>query len=402
MERKKVRMKKLSAIISFLAFSLLLANCSSFKRYDDAIRIKESKERKYSENPVTKTDRDGRTLRGTVVGLEVVKYPLKCPDDSTITEIIWENPFKDQTLWDGNHINILFLDSKSPEGSHNFEKIPLDDVELLRDLVKLPDNEYGNLNLVETFNKPLSPDNIRKVDINIIEVDTCRGNVAPCPCRPISLPEIPCLWCPICPDRVYSWYFLELRGGYSIFTDRKTETQYVGRDAFLTEIAAGFRLGSQNEWGIGLAFTYGIKTYNSFKQTDVSRPTLLLHGRYQTAKDILGLCMKPFIYGQIGIPVDELSLGMIKFDLSNECSDCRRYLKDLQASGQLPGVDFSWPISFGIGVGLDFHITSWLDLSFDIGLKSLAFGEELSIAGFDNVPSTRRITMLLFRFGLTF
>lgn len=402
MERKKVRIKKIFLAVSLLVFAIFLASCSSFKRYDDAIRIKEGKERKYSENPITKADRDGRTLRGTVVGLEVIKYPLKCPDDSVVKELIWEDPLKDQTLWDGSHINILFLDNKSPEGAANYEKIPLNDVELLRDLVKIPDNEFKNLNLVETFNKPLTPDNIRKVEINTIEIDTCKGKKTPCPCRPIAMPEIPCLFCPECPDRVYSWYFLELRGGYAIYTDKRSDLEYIGREAFIGEVAAGFRFGSMKEWGLGLAFTYGIKTYNSFLNTDVSRPTLLLHGRYQTPKDILGLCMKPFIYGQIGLPFDKLSLGMIKFDLSNECSDCRRYLKDLQASGQLPGVDFSWPITFGIGIGLDFHLASWFDLSFDVGVKSFAFGEEISIAGFDNVPSTRRLTMLLFRFGLTF
>jgi hypothetical protein len=248
-----------------------------------------------------------------------------------------------------------------------------------------------------------------------------------------------------CKGRTYDWYFAEIRGTYSSFTDRISPTQTVGSDAFGAEVAAGFRFGAKQEWGVGMAFTspmiinsvlYENATQNGY--IEVSRPVALLHVRYQfgggksgkiqrleaerrngissestagadPATDdselfgmqLFGTCVRPFVFGQIGVALDAATRNALNFNLNPDCNDCTRYVNNLQSNGQ---IDFNMglPITYGFGAGLEIPMSRSMDVAFDIGYRSLAIGEERIAFGFSNLPSVRRIDMLRFRLGVTF
>lgn len=374
-------------LFTFIAGLLtFLASCNSFRRYDDAIRIKETSSSKYYQLPGKNGLRDGGTLRGTAVGVIIESFPDSCPID-------------DSTKWMCSRY-LVFLDEKSPEEKELFEKIPLDDIELVSSLFTPVQNKYGNINLFENYNNPDRLKSLREVPVDSIQRDTC----CPCSCQPWGIDLGFDLDLSLkCPERTFRSFFLELRGAYAVYSDFSSQTTKIGRDAWPLEIAAGLRFGGMKEWGLGLAFSSGTKSYNSFKAVDLARPVILLHGRYQSPRNnLLGLCMLPFIYGQFGIALDKLSFSLFDFNFNTKCVNCKKVIEDLSAKNLIPGLDLSLPLSFGIGAGLDFPIASFMDLSFDAGFRSLAFGESMVAAGFDNVPSMRRINMLIFRFGLTF
>ena len=367
----------------FLPLLLLLASaCSTIKRYDDAVRIKENDSQKYLITPGTKEIRDGRTLHGTVVNVLITMQPDSCPP--TIAKKMISDT------------SIVFLDKDSPDQLDYLQTIPLSDIELVRTLYKMPVNKYDNINVFENFNNPDYLRSLREVPVETKDINPCD----PCNCRQFNLAfdlNVHCI------KRNYSWLFVELRGGYAVYTDYSSMTTLVGRDAWLGEIAAGVRFGGMKEWGLGIAVNSGIKAYNAFKGQDYLRPTVLLHARYQSPSDkFLGLCMKPFIYGQFGMPVDKLSISLFKFNFTTGCANCRKYIEGLSQMGLLPGVDISLPLSYGLGFGFDIPMASFLDLSIDAGFRSLAFGESAAVAGFENVPSMRRINMFLLRMGVTY
>lgn len=367
-------------ILVNLLILIALSSCSDKVRYDDAIRIKNDKISKYNKIPNEDTERDGKTLRGSIAKLVFEGVPHTC--DSNAPKV-----FKGY---------VLFLDNSKEDKESNYEIIPIDDIELVADIYNAPKNKYSNLNLFENFNNPAGMREVREIPVDTVVTDTC----CPCRCRNWSLSGMFAMDVDVnCPDRKYSWYFLELKPGYAMFSDYKSATQKEGKSQWVGEIAAGIRFGSQKQWGFGLMASTGVNTYNSFTGISINRPVVMFHGRWQS-QDIK--CFKPVIYADFGMPIDKMSIALPKFDISSGCEDCKKYLKDLKASGNLPEVDFSWPLTFGFGVGVDLPINSWLDLSADLGWRSLAFGEEVAAAGFQNVPSQRRIDVFLFRFGVTF
>jgi hypothetical protein len=381
MRMKAKKMKYLYLLLLPLLL-LLISGCSTIKRYDDAVRIKEGDASKYLITPGTKEIRDGRTLHGTVVNVLITMQPDTCP--ATLAKKMISDT------------SVVFLDKDSPNQPDFLQTIPLSDIELIRTLYKMPVNQYDNINVFENFNNPDYLRSLRDVPVETNDVDPCD----PCNCRQFSLDfdfNIHCI------KRNYSWLFVELRGGYSVYTDYSSMTALIGRDAWQGEVAAGVRFGGMKEWGLGIAVNSGIKAYNAFKGQDYLRPTVLLHARYQSPNDkFLGLCMKPFVYVQFGMPVDALSITLFKFNFSTGCENCKKYIEGLSSLGLLPGIDFSLPLSYGIGFGFDLPVTPFLDLSFDAGLRSFAFGESAAVAGFENVPSMRRINMFIMRFGVTY
>jgi hypothetical protein len=378
-------MKKLPLLFyGFLCLAGLLSSCSTVKRYDDAVRIKADRESRYDRVPNSMTMRDGRTLRGTVVEVQIARNP--------------QNPQQIDTT-------IVFLNAGVESESENYERIPLGDVELVGTLFDTPKNEFGNANVFESYNNTEKIPFLRTVPVkNYVTED--------CGCEPLSFnASIPS---PTfrCPDRNYDWYFLEARGIYSAYNDRRSGFTEVGREALQGELAAGIRFGAFNEWGVGLAYTSGLYAYNSFESingntiTEANRSTVLLHTRYQMAQsvtDFLGICLKPFAYGQFGATIDRASVNLFKMNFSAEdCNDCNQLINDLEVDGQLGNYDFSLPLTFGLGLGIDVPVSSWLDASFDIGWRSMGFGDESTVVGIDNVPSLRRMNVWRFRMGLTY
>lgn len=376
MKKKKINLSKLFSFLFFILFiTLLSSNCSRFQRMDDAVRIKQDSAFKYIKNPFTNDIRNGSTLRGTVLKVLVANMPDSCP-------VTPSTKFVTKT-------SVVFLDSLTTD-EDNLEYIPIEDVFLVGQNTNLPVNEYNNINLFENFNDPAKMRRIREVPVDSTKLGVC----SPCLCQKFELSaRLP--WFDFsCPERNYLWLFLEARLAYAIYTDVRSSIATQGRGEYFGEIATGLRFGGLKEWGLGLAFSYPIKTFNSFNNTDVSHPVVLLHGRYQSPKDkFLGFCMKPFIYGQLGAAISDITIDIYKLNYNEECRN--------QISAYLPLIDLSLPITYGFGVGLDIPVASMMDISVDIGYRSFAFGEETSIASVI-LPTGRRVNMLVFRAGITF
>ena len=371
--------------ISLIIFglSLLLSSCSSFNRYDDAVRIKSDSAYKYIQNPVTKELRQGSTLRGTVLKVNVVSVPNSCPVTDT-------TGFTSDTT-------ILFLDKDLDPKPENYEKVPIEDIVLISDVVDLEPNEYNNINLFENFNDPQRLRNVREVPVNSIIIDTC----CVCSCIPwdydlnfnINLN---------CPKRDFFWWFIAPRAGYAVYMDLSNLSTEVARTSYMFELTSGVRFGGKKEWAVGLTYSTGIKAFDSFKAEDVLRPVVLLYGRYQSpSESFLGQCIRPYIFGEFGMTIDELSIALPRFQLSESCRNCRKFIEGLKADGLLPEVDLGLPISFSIGAGIDIPFSKYFDLSFDIAFRSLGVGESVEAVGFENIPSLRRINMMIVRMGFT-
>ncbi len=375
--------------LCLLGLGLIAGGCSSassLKRANDALRIKPDREAEYRRVPVAGTPRDGRTLRGTVLEIQILPRPgAQGVIDTTV----------------------VFLDASLENKRENYERIPLGDVEQIAALLMLPpDAQHNNINVVESFNTTEQIPQLRRVPVHDYTPyvgDDGKPNPN-CDCQPFDFsfpfPELEC------PQRDYSWYFAELRGVYSAFNDRPTRLTEQGREAYLAEIAAGVRFGGANEWGIGAAFSSGISSYDSYNSGEVLRPLALLHLRYQTpgpVTNILGICMKPFAYAQAGATIDRATMNLFKFNLSTreECGECGEMIRDLEASGQLGEVDLNMPVTFGLGLGVDIPLLSFMDISADIGWRSIGLGENAELGGW-RVPSLRRINTFFLRAGVTF
>ena len=373
-------MNKILITISLIALSLLASCSSSIQRFDDAVRIKSDNFSKYSRVPSSDSSRVGATLEGTVVEVLIQSRPVSCEEDLGLVS---------DTM-------VVFLDKSLDDEKTNIERIPISDIDLIARLVAGPKNEYENINLFENYNETTRFLGIREVPVRKVTIDNCN----PCGCYDWDMGmELNC------PTRKYSWYFIEARYGLAIYQDFSHTGVEVQRSEILFEGAVGIRFGNKRQWGLGVSGSTGVPAFNSFKGKDYQRPFVALHGRWNSAENkFLGICMQPFVYTDFGIPIDGLSLALPKLDLSTDCKDCKTYLDDLEASGQLPGVDFTWPsvMGFGIGAEMPFLGTDFMSLGADIGFRSMRIGEEVVAAGFDNVPSTRRINMLLFRIGITF
>jgi hypothetical protein len=381
------------ALVALSACALLAAGCSSAQRFNDAVRIKPQKEAAYQRTPVTNEPRDGRTLRGTVIEVQIAPRP-------TSPEMI------DTTF--------LFLDAKLPDKEKSYERIPLDDVERVSALFSLPpDTLYNNVNVVESFNTTEQIPTLRRVPVRDYTPYLAKRSAGDssaaspkedCGCLPLDLsipfPDLECA------HRDYAWYFVELRGVYSTYNDQPTRTTEQGKDAYLAEVAAGFRFGAADEWGVGVLYSSGIGSYDSYTSALVRRPLVLLHARYQTpgpVTNFLGICMKPFVYGEFGATIDKATVNLMKLNLSSttECGECGEMINDLNASGELGNLDLSMPLSFGLGLGVDVPVASFMDVSTDIGWRSIGIGENAQLGGWV-VPSLRRLNTFFFRAGLTF
>lgn len=310
------------------------------------------------------------------------------------------------------------------EGEEEVLTIPVAHLQNVARRFRLDTSRYGGWDFVETY----------AVTQHIPTVHRIPVRFRPCDCLPLGL-RLPSLRLQ-CPQRRLGWYLLELRGVATAYSDAPTRTSRQGQLRYTGELTAGVRLGSHRQWAAGLTYSLGTPVYNSFRNELLRRPLTLLYLRYQlgneriqaqrtrlvidpragpmslpetalgtsTTTEAVAGCIRPFLYANLGMSLDRLTLRMARFWLSQKqgCSECVRFLRDLEASGRLPEVDFSLPISWGIGIGVEMTLTPWADLGIDLGWRSLAIGEETSLLGFQNVPSNRRLNMLMLRAGLTF
>ncbi len=357
---------------------LLLVSCGSFKRSDDAVRIKSQSAVKYNElfdkDSNFVTIRNGNTLRGTVVKIIEVSSPVDCTPGFEIYETKKYVVFLDS----------LMLDTKS------LELIPIEDVELIGpQLGNLPPNDYGNINWFENFNNPLDPMAIREVPVEKFRISCKDTSLIFCGCSPFTVPALKC------PDCKYSNYFVELRGATVAYRDRKltdidfTQQIFEGRSAYSFDVAAGYRA---EKWALGVVFSTGVPIYNSFFGEDLQRPFGLLHGRWHFDEF---MCVKPFLFGELGLAVDDITLDLFRVAICPECNEKIR-IEDRRK------FDISIPVSWGFGTGLDIPLPlCWFDLSFDFGYRSIAIGEYVATSGFSNVPAKRRVNMFFFRLGIT-
>jgi len=366
-------LKLIITLISVFALTLLLSSCSQFYHKNDAVRIMIDSAHKYSKNPYTATYRNGSTLRGTVIKVLKTTQPDSCPTNK-FTKLV-------------NKSYVVFVDSLS-KNEEKIELIPLEDVVLIGREEGIPRNEWDNINLFENYNNPAGIRELRAVPVDSAFVNECDRV---CECLPIdiTLPGIEF----DCPPRYYPWFFAELRAGYAVYND-ELNNESIGRQSFMGELAFGLRMGQHDEWGLGMAYNYGINLYNSYTGTDIKRSAVMLHGRWQSSESkFLGMCMKPFLYGQLGLSVDELSMDLTSFYFNDDCQS--------RMTAYLPLINLSLPISAGFGVGLDIPVTPILDISFDIGFRSVTYGETILVGGV-LAPTGRNVNMFIARAGITF
>jgi hypothetical protein len=135
-------------------------------------------------------------------------------------------------------------------------------------------------------------------------------------------------------QRDWQWYFAELRlWGYWAGNDESERQIGIDGIAFGPEIAAGFRLGA---FGIGLGGGY-------FRSRDINRWPFFLHARYQLSP----YCFSPFLYGQAGTVFDGQSGEYLGFD----------------------NLFSAAPKLFGLGIGIDYPLAPWIDISADVGYR---------------------------------
>ncbi|MGB9770438.1 MAG: hypothetical protein ACPLX7_00485 [Candidatus Kapaibacteriota bacterium] len=395
-------------LLLILFFSLLLFSCRTIQRTDDALRIKKDSAYKYTSYPFDlNVIRNGNTLRGMVLRLETVMIPDSCVSNR-------EPNYKVEN-------RVAFLDVNSPNLKF-IEYIPFEDVDFIGPKFNQPVNAF------EDFNFPLEPKRFR-----FVPWDTIKLGCLECGCQPFSLDlslSLPCIICPGCPARVCKWYFVELRGGYSTYRDKRSPSETVWKDGFFGDFAFGVRFGNRKQYGLGIMLSTGLPIYNSFTGEDLRRPLTLLHFRWdpfrncskprektlpirvrekdckcpdepeeESKKKKLDLpfekCLSPYIFLEGGLPIDKFSLDLFKLNLSK--SNCREKI-----SASAPYLDVkTLPLTFTIGAGVDFPISSYVDISVDAGWRSYAFGESQALLGFSNVPSYRRINIFFIRTGIT-
>lgn len=384
------QMTRWSGALALLLAVSILGGCGTAQRFNDAVRIKPEQAGNYGAVPNTTLMRDGRTLRGTVK--QVVIAPSKTEPGAIDTFYV-------------------FLDARAEDKPANYEMIPLHDIERVGSLMNLPpDTLTNNINVVESFSNTEMIPQLRRVPMAVYRAGPPKpqqngggGGGNPCNCEPLDLGfSLPSLECP---EREYDWFFVEGRGVYASFLDLRRDGTTAPRQTGSADVALGFRLGAGNEWGVGLLTSIGntVNNVGADSSTPEPRTSVMGYVRYQTpgpVTSILGICMKPFFYGSLGVAIDHASLSLLKFNLTTGCTDCQSVLD--AAIDANPSVDLDMPISYGFGLGAEFPVATWLDIGIDIGYRRLSIADEIVAGPVANLPSRRNIDMFLLRFGVTY
>lgn len=174
-------------------------------------------------------------------------------------------------------------------------------------------------------------------------------------------------------QREKEWYFIEARL-WGMLTGKDESQNQIGLNSFTPGLEAipGLRFGKH--FGAGLGFGY-------FSRNEINRFPFYLHGRYQLSLR----CLAPFVYAQLGTVFD------------NQSGDYIALNKIFH-----PG-----PKIAGFGIGVDYPIASWLDLSADIGYRYLQLPTKVPCDCGNNDPALTAIYYneshgMLVRVGVTF
>ena len=408
-------------IIILLFVALIFSSCSSPKIIrDDAVRIKKGLENKYNFHPQLPIIRNGSTLRGEILSIKVEVQPDSCPVTSS-TKFITKS-------------YLLFIDS-SAKNDGIIEKIPLDDLDLIGPKLMIQKNKYQNINFFETYNNPLVPLSIREVPVDTIFINCVQ---TPCPCEKIDL-QLPCLFCFECPKREPGDWFLSIKPGIAFYDDVDNSGMIIGREDYLLDMAFGLRWGTSKRWATGLILSTGVHTLNKIDSNLILRPSINFYGRYdlirnkrviRAAKDTIDIsqiyydtlhvksqeccedsiviiprfkpdyiiqhkppieieerpCINPFIYSIFGANFDEATIDLFKLKFSRECN--------WNENAKIP-------INYGFGLGVDIPLSKNIDLSTDIGFRSIAYGGKYVSSGY-LIPNNRRVNAIIFRLGIVY
>lgn len=420
--------------LALLALCALLAvGCASVDTkpdtspFEDAVRIKPEAAHRYVQLASNSANRDGRTLRGVVSHVLIMKDTAGIPVD---------------TVW-------AYRDKYDSTLSETRIAIPLRDIELLPTI--FPDiktGEYRGINLVESYHVTKNIPTIRE-----LPVERSDAPKKDCDCEPFSVSMA--LGIKLrCYDRDYTRFTMSGLGRASMYTDGNTMLQ-AGKVAYGGDVIAGYRFGEDMRWMLGMTFSSGLPTVNAGDITptlttlndlaETVRPLALLTGRYyfmplkqsEALKDkerpylyidasigeqkptpaeeelrrlrandswfkaVFG-CIKPYMYGEFGMALDALTTGAASLSLGGvQCSECTASLQNAKANGSLD-VNWGLPVSFGLGVGINIPIAPFLDLEIDLGYRNIAVGDGLNLLGFTNVPSVRRMDSFQIRFGVMY
>jgi len=373
-----------------------LVSCSSTKPvfdFDDAVRIKEPFWDSVKYEPNTNLKRNPAALRGQAVKI-ITEYNLdSCHTDNPI-------PIKRDYL--------LFVDSVAKRNEQvRFEKIPLEYI----DFIGTRSDLSLGINWFENYNDPLNPKSIREIPFDTVSFDC-----GTCNCNPLSLNMALNMGFDFnfnlrCPTRNLKSYFVEIKGGYLAYTDFEAmRTGKIGKDVYAGEVTLGRRFGSASQYALGLMYSTGPKLQNSLMPLGIEtyRPLAMFYGKWSFLESARHLqvikegaeieeidiykpsCVRPFVYGLLGMSVDRLTVDLFK---TWSCSDCNSQINS-------PNLDVRIPLSYGLGVGVDITVAGPVDLSFDLGYRNVSFGESMFLFGFSNAPSRRRVDMLSLRMGL--
>jgi hypothetical protein len=416
-------MKNLRPILKALAYLSIIAgmaSCSSVKEEAEnyAVRIKSDKLSKYSINPHTHKIRNASTLRAKSLSIQFISKPDTCPATPN-TKIATRG--------------YLFFKSIESGADEQMEMIPLEDIESVASKTKIDTNRYGNINYFERYQNPFLPEALREVPVD-------------------SVFEAPCEVCPNCPDRNLSRWMFEIKPGIAAYKDANRKGDNVGKNDWIIDATAAYRFGESKRLALGLMFTSGFKTLNKIDSAEYKRVLFALYARYDllrvsqrlvsnkkikdTIPELADIivhdtirtktydgwsdsliiksyikpseigkyrerieesyknievrpCVNPFVYGFIGASVDKFSIDLFKLNYN---SDCKAKL-----SGG--GMDLSIPISYGFGIGSDFPLCSGLDLSADLGFRSMSFGENRYIGAYVS-PVNKKVNAVILRFGI--
>ncbi len=413
--------------------ALLAVGCASVDTkpdtspFEDAVRIKPEAAHRYIQLASTAANRDGRTLRG------VVSHVLIMVDTSG-------NPL--DTVW-------AYRDKFDSTLSDTRIAIPLRDIELIPTI--FPDiktGEHRGINLVESYHVTKNIPTIRE-----LPVERSDAPKKDCDCEPFSVSMALGIKLQ-CYDRDYTRFTMSGVGRASMYTDGNTMLQ-AGKVAYGGDVIAGYRFGEDMRWMLGMTFSSGLPTVNAGDITptlttlndlsETARPLALLTGRYYFMplkqsealkhkerpyvyidasigeqkptpseeelrrlrandswfKAVFG-CIKPYVYGEVGMALDAMTTGAASLSLGGvQCSECTVSLQNAKANGSLD-VDWSMPVSFGLGVGINIPIAPFLDLEIDVGYRNIAVGDGLNLLGFTNVPDVRRLESFQIRFGVMY
>jgi hypothetical protein len=173
-------------------------------------------------------------------------------------------------------------------------------------------------------------------------------------------------------QRELQWYFAELRG-WGMFTGEDQSDNTIGLEQFTfgPELAAGWRV---HPFGIGLGVSY-------FSARQIARIPVFLHARWQLS----ARCFAPFLYALLGTVFDDQS--DTGFELKNTFSPTPKIL--------------------GAGIGIDYPVAPWLDLSIDLGYRYLQLPTKVPCDCSDQHPVFEAVYFneshgVLLRVGATF